>query len=450
MNQYTLVHDNTDINAKSILNELRLVSKEIEASYPHFYNADGKITMSSWSPTTVDKNIKNGLSHVVRRILLDACEKSEASIPGSADITLALSVNLSLSLVSTMMSDGMMINHKSIKDANSSFLNSILERSKPVMGKTISEQIKAASTNKEIALLVLEAIRWGGMISKFEVKESLSNEPTVVVTSGFNFNLSPDENVLNNETWSKENVRIFLVDGLVENISEINNLLTRAYEEKSPIVIFARGFSNDVINTLSINRQRGTLDVLPIKTPYDEIHANTLKDISCVVGGDVISSLTGDLISMRKFEELPVIKKVTCTNKKITLTTVPSASLKSHISSLQELRESASDEKKKLYDIRLRSLINSLTTIEVPKRIKTGVELTNQMIKIMSSFLSHGLVDLNEIKTISPKHFKDSFDILIRTTGKNVIPTTHLINSIRLSTQVASELTNIGSIILLD
>ena len=450
MNQHTLVHDSIRCNANDILNELLLVSKEIESSYPHFYSANGKITTSSWSPTTVDKNIKNGLSHIIRRILLDACAKSELSVPGSADITLALTVRLSINLLTSMLIDESLVNHKNIKEDSVSFLNNALKSSIPVTGKAISDQISAASVNTEIISLVLEAIRWGGMISKFEVKESLTNDASVIVSSGFNFDLSPDENVLNNETWSRENVRLFLVDGLIENVSEIHHILTRAYEEKSPIVIFARGFSNDVINTLSVNRQRGTLDAIPIKTPYDEIHANTLKDISCVIGGDVISSLTGDLISMRKFDDLPIVKKVSCTSKKITLTTVPSASLKSHISTLQELRETAGEEKKKLYDIRLRSLINSLTIIEVPKRIKTGVELTNQMIKIMSAFLSHGLVDLNEIRTISPKTFEDPIDYMIKTTGKNIIPTTHLINSIKLSTQVANELTSIGSIILLD
>lgn len=446
MNNYTIVCDN--FNENEILNELIDISKEISASFPHFYSANGRITSSSWSPTTVDKNIKNGLSHIIRRIFLDACEKSEKLLPGSADITLALSIRLAINSFNDIIINKDNFDQKNIEDDSKSFLNLILRRAKPITGKTISDQIGNAE-NLEIETLVLEAIRWGGMISKFEVKESLTNDASVVVTSGFNFDLSPDERVLFSP-WTKENVRLFLIDGLVENVSEIHHLLTKANEEKAPVIILARGFSDDVINTLAVNRQRGVLDVIPIKTPYDEIHANTLKDISCVIGSNVISSLTGDLISMRKFDELPIVKKVSCLSKKIIITTTPSSSLKSHIVTLQELRETSNEEKKSLYDKRLRSLVNSLTTIEVPKRIKTGVELTTQTIKIMSAFLSSGLVDLNEIRNFSLGIFNDPIDFTVKTTRKNLIPASHLINAVKLSSQITKELTSIGTIILLD
>lgn len=92
--------------------------------------------------------------------------------------------------------------------------------------------------------------------------------------------------------------RVLIVDGYVENESEIRKLLEWCAKEGERLLLCCRGFSDDVIHTLAVNRARGTLSAYAITIPFNENDANSLVDIATILGGDVVSSLKGQLISM--------------------------------------------------------------------------------------------------------------------------------------------------------
>ena len=95
-----------------------------------------------------------------------------------------------------------------------------------------------------------------------------------------------------------DNARVLIVDGYVENESEIRKLLEWCAKEGERLLLCCRGFSDDVIHTLAVNRARGTLSAYAITIPFNENDANSLVDIATILGGDVVSSLKGQLISM--------------------------------------------------------------------------------------------------------------------------------------------------------
>jgi hypothetical protein len=66
---------------------------------------------------------------------------------------------------------------------------------------------------------------------------------------------------------------------------------------KEPVIFFLRGLADDVLHTLRVNVNRGTLNAHPVIIPFDLDHANTLVDIATIAGCDVVSHLKGDLIS---------------------------------------------------------------------------------------------------------------------------------------------------------
>jgi len=77
-----------------------------------------------------------------------------------------------------------------------------------------------------------------------------------------------------------------------------------------PLVIFSRGFSDDVQNTLGSNYSHGHLRVVPVNIPYDTVGVNLINDISVICGADIVSSLKGDLISSRRWSDLCVVESV--------------------------------------------------------------------------------------------------------------------------------------------
>lgn len=91
--------------------------------------------------------------------------------------------------------------------------------------------------------------------------------------------------------------RVLIADGYVENESEVRKLLEWCGREKERLLLCCRGFSDDVVHTLAVNRARGTLSAYALVFPFDENDANTLVDIATILGSDVVSSLKGQLIS---------------------------------------------------------------------------------------------------------------------------------------------------------
>jgi chaperonin GroEL (HSP60 family) len=104
-----------------------------------------------------------------------------------------------------------------------------------------------------------------------------------------------------------DSARVLIADAYIENESEIHKLLEWSGKEKERLLLCCRGFSDDVIHTLAINRARGTLSAYALAFPFDENDANTLVDIATIVGGDIVSSLKGQLISTLEPASMPRI-----------------------------------------------------------------------------------------------------------------------------------------------
>ncbi len=102
-----------------------------------------------------------------------------------------------------------------------------------------------------------------------------------------------------------DDARVLIADGYVENESEVRKLLEWCGKEKERLLLCCRGFSDDVIHTLAINRARGTLSAYALVFPFNEFDANTLVDIATILGTDVVSSLKGQLISALDPATLP-------------------------------------------------------------------------------------------------------------------------------------------------
>lgn len=102
-----------------------------------------------------------------------------------------------------------------------------------------------------------------------------------------------------------DNARVLVADGYVESVSEIHTILDRCGRDGERLLICGRGFSDDVLHTLAVNRARGTLVAYALTFPYNEEDANTLVDIATILGGDVISSLKGQVFNTIELASLP-------------------------------------------------------------------------------------------------------------------------------------------------
>jgi len=150
---------------------------------------------------------------------------------------------------------------------------------------------------ESIQKLIIESIHLAGINGKIVLStDQISGEKDIIELSLGSFfpNLFSAFNLTHTKIL---NPKIICIDGFIENVSEIHRLLEDVSNNKENIVLFVKGMSEDVIHTLKINYDRGTLSVIPIIVKHDLDGINLLNDIAVASGGDIVSSLKGQLIS---------------------------------------------------------------------------------------------------------------------------------------------------------
>jgi hypothetical protein len=105
-----------------------------------------------------------------------------------------------------------------------------------------------------------------------------------------------------------DDARVLIADAYIESEAEVRKLLEWCGNEKERLLLCCRGFSDDVLHTLAVNRGRGTLSAYALAFPFNEFDANTLVDIATILGSDVVSSLKGQLVATLDPSSMPRAK----------------------------------------------------------------------------------------------------------------------------------------------
>jgi len=211
--------------------------------------------------------------------------------------------------------------------------------------------------------LLHAALSMSSINSKIMIRKSSTSKSYVELTEGYNFHL---KSLIKIPFLDVKDARVVCIDGYVESISEIHHLLEGLSENKAPCLIFSRGMSEDVLHTIKVNNDRGTIRLYPYLVPFDVENANTLVDIAVVAGTDLVSSLKGDLISSISFADLKKVDQAILLDEKIVINN-PSTknNVEIHIRNIRKKIE----ENKELTDLltsRIKKLTSSFVEICIP------------------------------------------------------------------------------------
>jgi hypothetical protein len=248
--------------------------------------------------------------------------------------------------------------------------------------------------------VLVRAVQLAGFGGKVIIERAQGSMTTVEVIDGHAFIVS---SAVNGEFFDRP--IIVTIDGVVETVAEIDALLRSAHDHSENVLLLARGFGPDVIATLKLNRERGTLCVIPVQVQFDELGINTLRDVAIVAQGDVVSSLKGELIS-----------SVTCVGRKRVdrvllergrMTVWNDAARSATLQHVEELRRrSESQEQEALRDL-LRIRARSLSHRHVVVRLPDGQQFTGSQAAIdrglrsIAACLSHGVSDDHDLAMLS-------------------------------------------------
>lgn len=168
-----------------------------------------------------------------------------------------------------------------------------------------------------------------------------------------------------------DNARVLVADGYVENITEIHGILDRCGRDGERLLICGRGYSDDVLHTIAVNRARGTLACYALTFPYDENDANTLADIATIIGGDVVSSLKGQLYNAVDVASLPRVPYARLRGQTLDFRGEGSATRAAQVlASVQQKAADAEEFTRAILDKRARRLTGSCMIV----RLRDGVD----------------------------------------------------------------------------
>jgi hypothetical protein len=231
--------------------------------------------------------------------------------------------------------------------------------------QSFSSRLREDGLSERETSLIITACDLVTLGGKVLIKKSRNLSSYVEVTEGNHFKF---KSILGNQA-DVSRPRVLCIDGFIESVSEIHHLLESLSEKKIPLLIFSRGYSDDVLSTLAANNRRGVFEVHAFKVPFDQNSANSLVDIAVVSGGDVVSSLRGDLISSVTLDSIPECERASITRDAVFLFNSKSRNrVKEHLLRVTEKAE-GNELTASLYADRMSALSGRQVTIYLPDDI---------------------------------------------------------------------------------
>lgn len=287
------------------------------------------------------------------------------------------------------------------------FNQKVTSLSTNLTAEKLSEEIERICLDPVLATAISQAIQVSGLEGKIHVEDGTLSNYVIEQKSGYYFTvLKPFKFMLpKSGVWEASNVKVMLVDGILEKVSELDKILNGAMQTKMPVLLIAHGFSEEVVATIKANVDYNKFNVMPVRLTTDLESLNVLNDIAVVSGADVVSTLKGQMVCFTEFDSLPTVERVRLTIKDLSIENAKTrAGVSHHLRGLLEKRQAQSDvmDLSDLIDKRIQGLISAAVVLKLPnmtaaKRDDTKVKI-DIALRTTKSLLNHGQLNLKRVQ----------------------------------------------------
>ena len=336
------------------------------------------------------------IKSIIRDVMIETC-KSTRKAGGDDKIVLKFMFHYMNEIIKHNK-----LSNKKIQDIDIEKIKKIISanRTYPQFSQLKKQLYK--QSDKHIADIVIESYRLAGLTGKIFIDKKNIPEPQIELITGNIFNLHVNNQFLDGTTWDYKHVRCLVVEGIIEGVHEIHNILEKISETKEPLIIFATGFSDNVLSTFYANKMRGTLNVVPVQIMSSIENINTFKDLSIVCKTEMISSLKGQTLKNVLLEDLSTVDRIICSQKTIIIQNQNKIEIEKHLQDLLNRKENTNiDDVKDLLDKRIKSLASNYVQISVPDNIKYKEDETfeklNNCIYTLKTLISRGFIDVSNV-----------------------------------------------------
>ena len=199
----------------------------------------------------------------------------------------------------------------------------VKKQAKTVDGsKDIARVGAVSSGDEEIGKLIADAMEKVSADGVITIEESKTAETYSEVVEGMQFDRGYITPYMVTDTEKMEAViddaYILITDKKISVIADILPILEQLVQSGKKLVIIAEDVEGEALNTLIVNRLRGTLNVVCVKAPgFGDRRKEMLQDIAILTGGTVISEEVGlelktaDISMLGRARQVKVTKETT-------------------------------------------------------------------------------------------------------------------------------------------
>ncbi|WP_308857804.1 chaperonin GroEL [uncultured Oscillibacter sp.] len=259
----------------------------------------------------------------------------------------------------------------------------VKKQAKTVDGsKDIARVGAVSSGDEEIGKLIADAMEKVSADGVITIEESKTAETYSEVVEGMQFDRGYITPYMVTDTEKMEAViddaYLLITDKKISVISDILPILEQLVQSGKKLVIVAEDVEGEALNTLIVNRLRGTLNVVCVKAPgFGDRRKEMLQDIATLTGGTVISEEVGLELKTADINMLGRARQVKVTKENTTIVdgAGDAAAIKDRVAQIRsQISNTTSEYDKEKLQERLAKLAGGVAVIKVGAATETEMK----------------------------------------------------------------------------
>ncbi len=259
----------------------------------------------------------------------------------------------------------------------------VKKQAKTVDGsKDIARVGAVSSGDEEIGKLIADAMEKVSSDGVITIEESKTAETYSEVVEGMQFDRGYITPYMATDMEKMEAVvddaYILITDKKISVIADILPLLEQLVQSGKKLVIVAEDVEGEALNTLIVNRLRGTLNVVCVKAPgFGDRRKEMLQDIATLTGGTVISEEVGLELKTADISMLGRARQVKVTKENTTIVdgAGDAQAIKDRVAQIRsQIANTTSDYDKEKLQERLAKLAGGVAVIKVGAATETEMK----------------------------------------------------------------------------
>ena len=259
----------------------------------------------------------------------------------------------------------------------------VKKQAKKVDGSNDIARVGAVSSgDEEIGKLIADAMEKVSADGVITIEESKTAETYSEVVEGMQFDRGYITPYMVTDTEKMEAViddaYILITDKKISVISDILPILEQLVQSGKKLVIIAEDVEGEALNTLIVNRLRGTLNVVCVKAPgFGDRRKEMLQDIATLTGGTVISEEVGLELKTATIDMLGRARQVKVTKENTTIVdgAGDATAIKDRVAQIRsQIAVTTSDYDKEKLQERLAKMAGGVAVIKVGAATETEMK----------------------------------------------------------------------------